>query len=143
MAAKWLRAAKASLLEVVKIKYRTLDKQGDYTFGRQDFRTGRQAVAQAVLTRMRLLLGEWWENTGDGLPLFQKILGTSGSDENKNAVDLIVSRRVLETEGVLNIEKFNSAFENRRYWAVLSVNTVYGGLELTFNDTGGYLEVDY
>ena len=56
------------------MRYRRLTATGDYVFGQGslDYLSDADAAAQAVKTKLKLLLGEWWENTGDGLPLFQQ-----------------------------------------------------------------------
>ena len=94
----------------------------------QDFLINSDAVSQAILTRLNLLLGEWWEDTSDGLPLFQSILGISGTTSNKQAADLLIQDRILNTQGVLNIEKYTSAINSktRQYSITCTVNTIYG-----------------
>ena len=108
------------------MKYRTLDKNGDHSFGRRAFLTGREAVAQAILTRLRLLLGEWWENIEDGLPLFEKILGAYGADID--TVDLIFAGRIRETKNVKRLISYKSEFstQTRVYSAHAQVDTVFG-----------------
>jgi hypothetical protein len=126
------------------LKYRSLDVNGDYTFGINQYKNGVEAVAQAIQTRMYLFYGEWWENLTDGLPMFQSILGTFGGDDNRQAVDLIISERILGTLGVSDIASYSSTFINRRYSANAVVNTIYGTVTLTIG-TGlnGTIEVRY
>lgn len=99
------------------MKYRKLDSDGDYCFGHgsKDFVQDAEAVAQAVKTNLLLLYGEWWENTTDGLPLFQNILGQPGAPGNLQAVDLLVRARIAKTSGVKQIKSFSSSYENRKY----------------------------
>lgn len=115
------------------MKYRTLDQSGDYTLGKNIFHTDKEAVAQAILTRMKLLYAEWWEDTEDGLPLFEKILGVYGTEENKNAVDLIISERILGTKGVKSISSYDSTIEGRSYEANIKIDTIFGTISLEFN----------
>ena len=109
-----------------RMKYRTLDRDGDHTFGQNKFLTAHEAVAQAILTRLRLLLGEWWENTEDGLPLFEKILGAYGADID--TVDLIFAGRIRETKNVKRLISYKSEFstQTRVYSAHAQVDTVFG-----------------
>lgn len=99
------------------MKYRALDSNGDYRFGKsiQDFLTDVEAVAQAIKTNLLLLQGEWWEDTSAGLPLFQNILGQSGTPDHLNAADLLIKERILSTKGVAEIQSFQSSYVNRRY----------------------------
>lgn len=99
------------------MKYRTLDSNGDYSFGKstQDLLLNADAVAQAIKTNLLLLQGEWWEDTSEGLPLFQNILGQSGTPEHLSAADLLIKERILSTQGVSQIQSLISDYENRKY----------------------------
>ena len=115
------------------MKYRTLDENGDSTFGSRKFLTGREAVAQAIVTRLRLLYGEWWENTADGLPLWNQILSAYGGNAVRDTVDLIISERIQGTNNVTALVSYESNFDpqTREYTAYCVVNTVFG--EVGFN----------
>lgn len=111
--------------------YRRLSSSGDYQFGRsgQDFLSDIEAVAQAIQTRLKLLYGEWWEDVTDGLPLWQKIIGTSGSEKNRNAIDLIIKDRIQGTDHVQSVLNYSSSFDNangRKYTFECLVVTDYG-----------------
>ena len=112
------------------MRYR--NQLNDYSFGNnaQDFLTGTVAVAQAVKTRLLLLAGEWWEDTSDGLPLFESILGKSGTPENIQAIDLLVRDRISTTQGVISIADFVSDYQNRIYTVNCTVTTEYGDVVL-------------
>ncbi len=113
--------------------YRRLDANGDYVFGanRQAFIAGTDAVAQAVYTRLKLLLEEWWEDTEDGFPLFQSILGARTAT-GKPAIDLIVQDRIRGTTDVTDILEFTSNFDadTRQYTIQCQIDTVYGQIDL-------------
>ena len=115
------------------VKYRRLDSNHDYMFGQNldNFATNVDAVAQAVLTRLLLFKGEWWEDINDGLPLFQSILGAPGS--NIVARDFIIQDRIKQTEGVDNIESWSSSQNpnNGAYTFQVVINTIYGTVYLT------------
>lgn len=116
------------------MKYRKLDENGDYTFGRRNqFLYDREAVGQAITTRLRLLLGEWWENTEDGLPLFQQILCKFRGEGDLRDVDLIISQRISGTRGVNKLVSYDSQFDssNRVYSASCTVDTTYGEVALS------------
>lgn len=106
-------------------------------FGQQNqFLEGVDAVGQAIATRLRLLLGEWWENTEDGLPLFQEILGLFRPENEVEDVDLIISERINDTEGVTEILSFDSQYSQgtRTYSAKCSVQTVYGVVDISIQN---------
>jgi hypothetical protein len=105
--------------------YRQLDNNLDYVMGRgpQNFISGVDAVAQAIKTRLKLLANEWWEDSEDGITLFQNILGQS---QHLESIDLIVQERILGTPNVLGIQNFIRTFENRKYSVTCNVDTSYG-----------------
>jgi hypothetical protein len=113
---------------VINLIYRALDGNGDFTMGKtaKTYVSGVYAVAQAVQTRLLLLQGEWWEDTADGLPLFQQILNQPGSDKQLSAIDLLIKDRILGTAGVRNIASYNRTYVNRRYSFDCIINTIYG-----------------
>ncbi len=106
------------------MQYRILDENGDYTLGQNSMKKDKEAVAQAIQTRLGLLYGQWWENTEDGLPLFEKILAAYG--DNKEMIDILISERIAQTKDVKEIKSYQSSFQNRVYTANCVVETVYG-----------------
>jgi hypothetical protein len=92
----------------------------------QNFIKDTDAVVQAIKTNLLLLEGEWWEDISEGLPLFQSLLGQSGTQEHLDAADLLIKERILSTQGVSQIQDFQSSYENRRYTiskCVVATNT--------------------
>lgn len=115
------------------MKYRKLTDSGDYNFGRgeADFISDIDAVGQAIKTRLLLLYGEWWEDTEDGLPLWEQIIGVPCTPANKGAVDIIIRDRISGTTGVESVLNFDSTFENRKYNFSCLVQTIYGTLAVS------------
>lgn len=115
------------------MKYRILDQNGDYSFGKgqQDLTYGVYAVKQAIQTRLGLLKKEWWENIDDGLPLFQDILGSPGASNNLVIVDNIIKERIIKTQNVVSISNFKSDYEQRKYTFSCSVLSKFG--EINFD----------
>lgn len=85
--------------------YRKLDNNSDYVFGHgsDDYISDVDAVAQAVKTRLLLLLGEWWEDLDDGLALFQTILQQRNTPAGRLTIDTVVRERIAGTEGLTQI----------------------------------------
>jgi hypothetical protein len=81
-------------------------------------------VAQAVSTRLRLRLGEWFLDTTDGTDWSGKVLG------NRTALtrDVEIQQRVLNTVGVTGIDNYNSNLnaDTRAFSAAFQLNTQYG-----------------
>ena len=107
------------------MRYRKLDADGDYTIGTgQDFFVNSpEAVAQAVLTRLRLWRGEWFVDTKDGTPWATDILGKRLQGRNYNAA---IKQRILGTEGVTEITAYDSTYdgETRRVAINATINTI-------------------
>lgn len=114
------------------MRYRILDVDNDYSFGRgnQNITYGIYAVAQAIQTRLLLLKGEWWENLDNGLPLFQDILGHRGTGDRIMLVDSIIKERIANTKNVIGVREFSSTYENRSYAYSCKVDTRFGELNL-------------
>lgn len=113
------------------MRYRRLS-YGQYAFGggAQDYLSGLEAVAQAIGTRLQLLKGEWWEDTEDGLPLFQQILGVMGAAGRVNG---ILTARIEGTAGVNSVSNVSSSFDSttRAYSYTADVDTIYGEITIT------------
>ncbi len=109
------------------MRYRKLDKNGDYAFGNQqaDFhRDVPAAVVQAVVTRLRLLRGEWFFDLSEGVPYATGVLGK----HTQSTYDAIIRERIRKTEGVKGIASYQSRFDPDTRCLNLSVvlDTVYG-----------------
>lgn len=109
------------------MRYRKLTDDGDYSFGngQLDFlRDTPETVGQAVETRLRLWLGEWYLNIESGTPFMQGILGK----KSQTQANITIQDRVLNTQGVTNIQNFESVLNaNARSLAVrFDIDTIYG-----------------
>ena len=107
------------------------------------FLSDLDAVAQIIYTTLRLLLGEWWENLTIGFPLFQSLIGTSGSPTDQAGVMLIIQQTILSCPYVLQIVdfsfEFNSATMASTFTAVVS--TPFGNIVIT-NAPGSSAQVN-
>ena len=110
--------------------YRKLDENGDYVFGRNqnNYISGAAAVNQAVVTRLRQLIYEWWEDLEDGIPVWQKILG----NRNKQEAEQIIRERIQKTKYVKSILSFEAIWDNEKRTLTIraSVDTEFGQSEV-------------
>jgi hypothetical protein len=109
------------------MKYRKQDENGDMVFGNSllDFYINSpEAVAQSVETRLKLWLGEWFVDVSEGTEYRENVLGVGKS----KSADLTIRRRILETDGVLEIISFDSNIDedSRGLTIRASINTIYG-----------------
>ena len=113
------------------MRYRRLDENGDMVFGQgsQDFLVDdRETVAQACMTRLKLLYGEWWEDIESGFPLWQSVLSTRVTESTLTSINQLYATRILGTKGVISIESYEASFNpaTRKYSFVAKINTQYG-----------------
>lgn len=107
------------------MRYRALDANRDMTFGQggQNFLINSPAaVAQAVDTKLRLWMGEWFLDLTEGTPYPSDVLGSNTAATRDSAI----RDRILSTPGVSGIVSFSSELVGRA-WSVSAVlNTIYG-----------------
>jgi len=113
------------------MRYRRLDANGDMTFGQGQgnfWINQPEAVAQSVLTRLRLHRGEWFYDTSDGTPWNTEVLG----ERTQSTRDLVVRERVNLTPGVQEMDTYGSVIDvNTRVWtAAMTLTTDYGPVAL-------------
>jgi hypothetical protein len=108
------------------MRYRPLSPTGDYTIG-VPFLTGSAAVAQAIETRLKLFLGEWFIDVTDGTPWLPTgspntgILGRQfGADPNAP-----IRLRILGTPGVTQILTYSSTITGRSISVSGTVSTQF------------------
>ena len=115
------------------IKVRRLDDNWDrvYGSGLDDFVCDKEAVAQIIQSRLRLWLGEWWENLSEGLPMFQKILGKKAA--SKIIIDNLIQKRIAGTPYVTGVASFSSELniESRNYECSAIVDTSFGQIMIS------------
>jgi hypothetical protein len=110
------------------ITVRALSPTGDPLQGNglNCFISDLDAVAQIISTRLKMFEGEFWLNTADGLPLFQQILGSSGSQRNLQVVIGLISQRITGTVYVTGISSTTANFQNRKLAYSVTVETQFG-----------------
>jgi hypothetical protein len=112
------------------IRYRRLDENGDYVFGRgstQFYVDQTEAVAQAVDTRLALWVGQWFLNLSEGMPWRQSVVGR----QRKAVADAAIRDRIARTLGVLGITDYDSHLDLRELTVHVGVSTVFGPVDLT------------
>lgn len=95
------------------MRYRPLSPTGDYTIGQKWLVNSPQTVAQAIGTRLKLWLGEWFLDTTDGTPYLTQVLGERYGKNPDTAIknpDAAIKRRILGTPGVSQLLSYSSSF---------------------------------
>jgi hypothetical protein len=94
--------------------------------GQENFISDLEAVTQIIATRLKLFQGEWFLNLEDGLPLFQSILGSSGSQRNITVITNLIAARILGTPYVTAIVSITATYQNRKFVFSATVATQFG-----------------
>jgi hypothetical protein len=119
------------------MRYRRITNgEPQYGSSQQDFLQGIDAVAQSIVTSLKLYTGEWWENLSDGLPLWSKLMNYQGSNKNKN--NAIITKRILgiNLNGVKlisSVTNVSNSYDNvtRRYIYTGTAKSIYGKILIT------------
>jgi len=102
-----------------------ITSEGDFTFGRSlaSYKTKSDAIAQNVVTRLRLFTDDWYLDVDSGIPWIE-LLGTRG---NSDRIRREVEKSVLQTDGVKSISKLEitTDSENRGLSIELEYNDVF------------------
>jgi hypothetical protein len=96
-----------------------------YGHGQADYWTDdAMGVAQAVVSRLRLLSGEWFLDLAEGTPYVGGVFGK----HTKQSYDPVIRARILDTEGVTSITFYESVFdgETRNITISVAIDTEYG-----------------
>ena len=108
------------------LSYLLLDADYDPVFVPGAALAGTYAVAQAILTRLNLWYGEWWENLNLGLPVFQSILGQLGSASGIAAMELLIQQNVEGAPFVTAVNSVEASFVNNQLSYTIKVQTAFG-----------------
>lgn len=107
------------------MRYRALDTSGDMQFGqsqRNFLIDSPEAVAQAALTRLRLIRGEWFLDNTEGTPWSTEILGV----RTRPTYDRAIRDRISGTQGVKSILSYSSSLTGRALTVQAKIDTIYG-----------------
>lgn len=112
------------------MKYRRITSSGDYSFGSgsKNYVDGNEAVAQAIRTKLLLFYGEWWENLGEGIPVFQSVLGQTNPETIKSSLSMLVEQRITEIQEVDSVKNIEIDYDrkNRTISMEVDVTTTSG-----------------
>ena len=79
------------------------------------------SVAQRLSIKLKTFKGEWFINTDTGIPYYQEIFGKV---RNKQTIDAIFQKAILEEPDVLEIVEFSSSIDvGRTYSLIFRVRT--------------------
>jgi hypothetical protein len=109
--------------------YRKLTEDGDMTLGnKQAYISDIDAVKQAVITRLRQLIYEWWEQIEDGVPYWQQII----AQRDIQTAEKLIRERIARTDHVVSILSFDPTWDNekRHLTIACAIQSDYGPFTL-------------
>jgi hypothetical protein len=127
---------------------RALDANGDYSFGQSAANflvDSPAAVAQCVLTRLRLWQGEWFLDLTAGTPWMQQIMGKS----RPAGRDAAIRQVILLTPFVKGISNYATTVDLRtRAWTMsCDLDTAFGTISIvvpfTATPNAGAFQLNY
>lgn len=118
------------------ITYLLLDANYDPVFDPGAALSDINAVRQAIATRLRLFMGEWWENLNLGLPVFQSILGQLASPSGIAAMQALIQQNILVTPYVTGVTNVGVNFTAGKLAYTTTVQTAFGAI-VTSGSTPG------
>jgi hypothetical protein len=108
------------------LQYLQLDPSYDPVFDPAAALDDTYAVAQAILTRLKLFLGEWWEDVTLGFPLYQSVLGQLGSAQGLAAITLLVQQNIAGGPYVTGVADIQVTFANGALAITATAFTQFG-----------------
>lgn len=110
---------------------RNSTSDGDFTFGKglSDYLTNQDAILHNVKTRLLSWKGDCFYAVAEGVDYNNLLdIGT------KSLLDSDVKRIILQSEGIIKINSFESTLDNteRAYSGEAVVTTIFGVGKLTF-----------
>jgi hypothetical protein len=113
------------------ISYLALDTTYDPVFDPAQTLTGVDAVAQDILTRLKLWQGEWWENLSLGTPMLQTIFAQPATPQGQNAMALALQTQIQQAPYAQRVIDVQVSFSDGQFSYSCSVQTAFGVVSVT------------
>lgn len=113
------------------MRIRRTDASGEPRFGggQADYHHDTpEAVAECIRGRLSLMAGEWFLDTAEGTPYYQKVVGYNTA----GLYDVAIKDRILGSRGMRSVIQYESRRDSARNLAVTArVDTIFGPAALT------------
>lgn len=108
------------------MRVRRIDSSGDWVFGHglADYKTGHNAVAQNIVTRVKSFARDWFLDMKAGIDW----IGLMGQKGSQDKIVREVARVTLETSGVARIDAISNDYDpvKRTLSTSLTTTDIYG-----------------
>lgn len=107
----------------VAMRFRTLDNNWDFNFGKgvQDYATESMAIAYSIKTKILSWYKDCFFDMEEGVD-WKNILGSKVS---KGDADSAIKKIIVTEEGVTELVYFESSLDGRNYSCTARIKTVY------------------
>lgn len=120
------------------LRVRRLDKNHDMTWGKgsANYATTAESTAQRLVSGIREILGEWFLDTGAGVPWWQPedsdVQPILGGRRDPSYAEAVLKTKILSIDGIDSISAFSLSIESatRKMSVQVTIVTVDGD---TFN----------
>lgn len=111
--------------------YRTTDENGDMMpiTAQSQMLTGVDAVMAAVVSRLRLLYGEWWEDESLGFRVPEFLFNGVRQKNGRDMLASYITSYIMETEDVTSVRGVTAEMIDRKLQYACTVITAYGSAE--------------
>ena len=122
------------------MRVRAIDGTNDWLFGKgqNDYKTGNDAIAQAIKTELQSILGNCFFALNDGID-WMNLLGS----KNLNLLQVAIAAKICTIDGVVSLNSLVVLLDdNRNAFIEWNVNTIYSqGVNgnTTVNNYGAFI----
>ncbi len=103
--------------------------------------SSKEAVLEAVKSRLHLLLGEWWENENLGFVVPSLIYEGIRTEEGRTMLVNYITAYIAQTPGVVAVRDVSGAVEGRALAYTCTIITEYGEIEGSVSSDALYVAV--
>ena len=103
--------------------------------------SSKEAVLEAVKSRLHLLLGEWWENENLGFVVPRLIYEGIRTGEGRTMLVNYITAYIAQTPGVVAVRDVAGAVEGRALSYTCTIVTEYGEIEGSVSSDALYVAV--
>ncbi len=90
------------------------------------------AVAELINDRLKLLVGDWWENLSWGNAIVEMLRETRYTEADQQTLATDLSSYIRETEGVLDVRDLIYSVDGRTFHFSCTVETENGTAEIDY-----------
>lgn len=103
--------------------------------------SGKEAVLEAVKSRLHLLLGEWWEDESLGFVVPRLIYEGIRTEEGRTMLVNYITAYIAQTPGVVAVRDVAGAVDGRALAYTCTIITEYGEIEGSVSSDALYVAV--